>query len=970
MNKLSLSFSLLYLFITCIAANDLPGQPLPEKAVYAQTIDLSGEWQFQIDREDIGVSQKWYNRSLEDVINLPGSMPEKRKGDPVTVHTRFTGSIYDSSYYFNPSMAKYRVEGNTKFPFFLTPERHYVGVAWYIREVEIPDSWKGMKVNLYLERPHVESAVWVNGRKAGSRNSLSVAHEYDLTPYIRAGKCRIAVRVDNRMKDINVGPDSHSITDQTQGNWNGIVGRLELQAKPKVHFQSIQLFPDPDSRMVNVKMKLDASENTTASITLSAESFNAPSTHRVAPLTITEKVRKGVHEIELSLPMGDDFLRWDEFSPALYRLKARIESRAGIEEKDMQFGMRTFRIDGKWFYVNGRKTMLRGTVECCCFPLTGYAPMDVASWERVFRKCREYGLNHMRFHSYCPPEAAFIAADLVGFYLQPEGPSWPNHGVSLGDGLPIDNYLLDETIRITEQYGNYPSFCMLACGNEPYGRHWVDWVSDFVDFWKERDDRRVYTGASVGGGWQWQPHNEFHVKAGARGLNWKQQPESRIDFSEKIDSVRQPFVSHETGQWCAFPDFDEIYKYTGVNKARNFEIFRDILSDNHMSEMAGHFKMASGKLQALCYKYELERTLKTPDYAGFQLLSLNDYSGQGSALVGVLNVFFEEKGYITAADFRRFCAPTVLLSRMDKFTYNEGESFTADIEIAHFGDSPLTDAEVAYRLTEESGRVAAQGTIRKGNIAIGQSVLGKVALSLPATGEARKMNLEVRIKGTDVVNDWNIWVYPAKQSVDQGSVYVTDSWDDRAKQVLQAGGNVLLTVAGKVSYGDGIVQYFQPAFWNTSWFKMAPPHTTGLFINEKHPLFASFPTSYHSDLQWWELVHNAQPMLLSDFPATYQPLVQSIDTWFLSRKLGLLMEANVLNGKLMVTSMDITSDPDKRIVARQLRHALLTYMNSDRFMPEHSVAAERIDDLFLKKTPEVNMFTKESPDELKPTNIK
>lgn len=202
--------------------------------------------------------------------------------------------------------------------------------------------------------------------------------------------------------------------------------------------------------------------------------------------------------------------------------------------------------------------MLRGTVENCDFPLTGYPPMDVESWERVFRICRNYGLNHMRFHSYCPPEAAFKAADRIGFYLQPEGPSWPNHDVRLGQGQYIDKYLLEETIRMTQRYGNYASFCMLACGNEPSG-NWVPWVSHFVDYWKAKDSRRVYTGASVGGGWAWQPKSQYHVKAGVRGLNWKsQRPETMTDFREYLDTVKQPFVSHETGQWCVFPNFNEI----------------------------------------------------------------------------------------------------------------------------------------------------------------------------------------------------------------------------------------------------------------------------------------------------------------------------------------------------------------------------------------------------------------------------
>lgn len=262
--------------------------------------------------------------------------------------------------------------------------------------------------------------------------------------------------------------------------------------------------------------------------------------------------------------MGEKMQLWDEFNPALYELTAEVSSEHGTDKQTRTFGMREFKIDGKMFYVNGRLTQLRGTVENCDFPLTGYAPMDEESWERVFRICRSYGLNHMRFHSFCPPEVAFAAADRVGFYLQPEGPSWPNHGVKLGNGMYIDRYLMEETQRMNKAYGNYASFCMMACGNEPAG-NWVAWVSDFVDYWKKTDSRHVYTGASVGGGWAWQPKSMYHVKAGVRGLDeWRRRaPESMSDFRAKIDTVSVPFVSHETGQWCVFPNFDEISKYDG-----------------------------------------------------------------------------------------------------------------------------------------------------------------------------------------------------------------------------------------------------------------------------------------------------------------------------------------------------------------------------------------------------------------------
>ena len=931
------------------------------------SVSLSGKWAFQIDREDKGIREEWFNKTLNDRINLPGSMPEKLKGDDVTVRTRWTGSLYDSSYYFNPYMEKYRIDGQVKLPFFLTPDKHYVGVAWYQKRVTVPDSWKGERVVLFLERPHIETTVWINRQEVGMQNSLCVPHVYDLTSYVTPGKSYlVTIRVDNRIKEINVGPDSHSITDQTQGNWNGIVGKIELQSTPKVFFEDIQIYPDLAGKKALVRMNVRASSSVNGEITLSAKSFNTDVNHEIAPVYQTVTVRKGDNLFEMELPMGQDFLIWDEFSPALYRLTATLKNGKQIETKQIQFGMREFTINGKWFYINGRKTMLRGTVENCDFPLTGYAPMDVASWERVFRICRSYGLNHMRFHSYCPPEAAFIAADLVGFYLQPEGPSWPNHGPKLGNGQPIDKYLMDETIALTKAYGNYASYCMLACGNEPSG-HWVNWVSKFVDYWKTADSRRVYTGASVGGSWKWQPHNQYHVKAGARGVTWaKRQPESMSDYRAKIDTVRQPYVSHETGQWCVFPDFNEIRKYTGVNKARNFEIFRDILEDNDVGGQAHDFMMASGKLQAICYKHEIEKTLRTPDYAGFQLLALNDYSGQGTALVGVLNVFFEEKGYINAAEFRRFCSPTVPLARIPKFVYTNDESFHADIEIAHFGATPLREARTIYTVKDEYGKVYAHGTVGSSDIPIGNLFsLGSVDLDLGAIDTPQKLNLEICIENTSAVNDWDFWVYPAHVELAEGDVYTTDTLDEQAISVLEQGGNVLITAAGKVSYGKEVVQHFTPVFWNTSWFKMRPPHTTGIFLNEYHPLFKEFPTEYHSNLQWWELLNKAQVMQFTDFPDDFQPIVQNIDTWFISRKIGVLFEANVLSGKLMMTSMDITSQLEKRVAARQLHKAILDYMNSDNFRPSTIVPVERVQELFTKVAGNVKSYTKDSPDELK-----
>ena len=935
-------------------------------SMYAQKqIGLSGEWQFQTDREDRGISEKWFGQTLQDRINLPGSMPEKLKADPVTLDTKWTASLYDSSYYFNPELEIFRRQDNLKFPFFLTPDQRYVGVAWYRKQVEIPSGWKGQRIFLFLERPHIETSVWVNGKLIGSQNSLNTPHEYDITDAVTSGRCTIAVRVDNRYERALVGPDSHSVTDHTQGNWNGITGKLCLYARPQLYMDDIQVYPDPSRQQARVRIALKGTGKK-AAITLKAESFNAGRRHTVPAVSREYTLTSASDTVEMILPMGSGMQLWDEFHPALYRLTATLKSGKMTEEKKVEFGMRTFTVEGKWFYVNGRKIMLRGTVENCDFPLTGYPPTDVASWERIFRICKSYGLNHMRFHSYCPPEAAFTAADRVGFYLQPEGPSWPNHSVRLGNGQFIDKYLMEETVRMSKAYGNHPSFCMMACGNEPAG-NWVSWVSDFVDYWKSADNRRVYTGASVGGGWSWQPKSQYHVKAGARGLDWKsRRPESRSDFRERIDTVGEPYVSHETGQWCVFPNFNEIKKYTGVNKAKNFEIFEYLLDKHHMGKLGHEFMMASGKLQALCYKHEIERTLRTPDYAGFQLLSLNDYSGQGTALVGVLDVFFDEKGYITAPQWRRFCSPTVPLIRTEKFVYTNNESFKADVEVSHFGEKALQKARMTYRITDIYGKVYAEGELGTYDIPIGNlNATGTIDCPLAGCRKAEKLNVEVRIEGTDAVNDWDIWVYPAEVEFNVSNTYITDSLDQKALDILKAGGNVLIEAGKKVQYGKEVEQYFTPVFWNTSWFKMRPPHTTGILTNPYHPLFKDFPTEYHSNLQWWELLNRAPVMQFTDFPADFQPLVQSIDTWFLSRKIGVLFEANVLNGKLVMTTLDLESDPDNRIVARQLKKSILDYMASDRFRPGFTVKPELIQELFTKVAGATQLYTKESPADLK-----
>ena len=886
-----------------------------------QSIDLSGRWDFAL-----GETPR-YN----DHVTLPGSMQTNGKGDKVTAQTVWTGSTYDSSYYFNPYMEKYRQEGNVKYPFFLTPETHYVGHAWYRRTVVLPRSWKGQRVVLFLERPHIETTVYVNGRKAGHQMSLSTPHEYDVTDLVRPGRTNtIAIDIYNGIENVGVGQDSHSVTDQTQGNWNGMAGRMELTTvtRPRIH-----VIPDIAARKVDIEVD---------------------GTH---------------HEIAL----GDSMRLWSEFDPYLYTRTIVHNGRP----LTVTFGVRDIAVRGRQFYLNGQPIWLRGTVENCCFPETGYPPTDVASWTRIFQKCKEYGLNHVRFHSYCPPEAAFTAADRVGIYLQPEGPSWPNHGVALRRGQVIDEYLLSEARRIVDAYGHHPSFVMMAAGNEPAG-DWVNYCNDWVVAMKQYDSTKVYCGASVGGGWAWDNGSEYHVKGGARGLDWNSHaPHSDDDYSDQIAFPRNykgaepnqsPIIAHEQGQWCAFPDFSEIPQYTGVYRARNFEIFRDLLRDNGMEAQAQRFLMASGRLQALAYKYEIERNLRTPDYAGFQLLALNDYSGQGTALEGVLNVHWREKGYATAAQWTEFCSPVVPLARFPRFVYSSADTLCVPVEVMNASGDELAAVSATYAITDASGTQLSCGRFPVDAIPVGKNhPLGTVSLPLCDIQSPGKLSLTVSL-GEGIRNHWDFWVYPDDVSaVDVGDIYLSDTLDARALSVLQDGGKVLLTAAGRVRLGSDVVQHYLPVFWNTSWFKMRPPHTTGAYIDTTHPLFSyGFPTDDWSDLNWWELLNRAQVMNLRELPSDYQSPIQPIDTWHVSRKLGMLVEARVLNGRLLITTIDISSRLSHRLVARQLRSAILRYMKGSDFRPTLTLTPETVGHFFTESAPRVDMYTNDSPDELKP----
>ncbi|HRX10903.1 MAG TPA: glycoside hydrolase family 2 TIM barrel-domain containing protein [Draconibacterium sp.] len=933
--KFLLPFFVFLLFISC------EKQPL-------KTIDLSGEWQFQIDPNDTGEKEKWFETNFSETVQLPGSMVENGKGFDITLDTKWTGGVRNPEWYNDPNYAPYHDSTNIRFPYWLQPLKKYTGAAWYKKAIKIPENWSDKTIWLNLERVHWESKVWINRQEAGMQNSLATAHQYNITSFLNPGENTITICVDNRTKTVDVGHDSHSISDHTQSNWNGIVGDISLQEKGKIYFENVEVFPDIQNKTVEIRATVFNSEPEEKTVKIPVYAKLKNSKINTKAKTFKFEVSPGGNIVKMNYPLGENAELWDEFNPNVYQLSLRLKSNGSSDFYSTDFGLRNFKVDGTRFAVNGRPVFLRGTLECAIFPLTGYPPTENTGWIKVFSAVKAHGLNHVRFHSWCPPDAAFRVADSMGVYLQIECSSWANSTTSLGSGEPIDTYIWDESKRIVKAYGNHPSFVMMAYGNEPGGPKYTEFLTKFVSYWKETDSRRVYTS---GAGWPVIAVNDYHDIPQPRIQGWGEElrsiinaepPKTDFDWRNKVPGDGIPVVSHEIGQWCVYPNFKEIKKYTGVLKPRNFEIFQESLNAHHMGELADSFLLASGKLQALCYKADIEAALKTPGFAGFQLLDLHDFPGQGTALVGVLDPFWEEKGYVSPEEYSRFCNQTVPLVRLEKRIFVEGDTLTAKIEVAHFGEKPLNE-NPQWKLFQNEKTVA-EGTLGQQEIAIGNNIdLGVITYQFQKENLPRKMTLEVSVGNFS--NSWDIWVYPENLTTESKEIQVVEKLTPSTINFLKDGGKVLLSLGkGKVSpeMGGKVGVGFSSIFWNTAWTGGQKPHTLGILCNPKHPALELFPTEYHSNWQWWDAMSHCDAIQLDSFPVELRPIVQIIDDWVSNRKLALLFEAKVGKGSILVSGADLSNNLENRPETGQLKMSLLKYMASEKFNPSTELSINQI----------------------------
>ncbi len=880
-------------------------------------VSLQGEWLFTLDPNDEGVQKEWFRARLPQTIVLPGTTDENRKG------TR--SEAWETDH--------------------LTRVFPYIGAAWYQREINVPAN---RRVSLFLERTKT-SRLWVDQNYVGTEASLVAPHVYPLGP-LAGGRHRITLQIHNA-EHAPIG-DPHQISEHTQTNWNGIIGRIGLRLSDPVWIEDVQIYPDRAGRRARVRVEIGNQTGGPAEGMLTLRTGGDAS-----PVETRFRTAEQRTVVEAEYSLGDNAPEWDEFTPLLQRMEVAIEAfgrgRKHTASGALSFGLRDFATAGTQFRVNGKTTFLRGKVDNCVFPLTGYPPMTTEGWLAVFRTAKAYGLNHYRFHSWCPPEAAFEAADQAGVYLQPELPNWREFG-----DPEHDLFLRREGERLLRAYGNHPSFAMLSLGNELGGSQSL--MATFVKHFREFDPRHLYAQGSN----NWFPEppegDDYWTSFQVRGKHIRGSyatvdaplghiqtgpPSTMTDYSTAIEGMKVPVISHEVGQYQVAPDFRQIAKYTGVLHARNLEVFRKRLEFGGMLDRAGEFHRATGTLAAICYREEIEAALRTPGFGGFQLLDLQDFPGQGTALVGILDSFLESKGLIGPERWREFCSETVLLARMEKYTWTKSETLRAKVEAAHYGPTEIQGARASWALRIPGVRVLITGDfetvpVRQGAL----TAVGEIRLPLTLIEAPVELALDLSFRETPIRNSYRIWVYPDTASTAPGAVHVTRILDEPVWRALLAGGSVLL-LREPLSLRNGIEGAFAPDFWNFDMFRMfaeqrgypVAPGTLGILCDPGHPAFAGFPTAFHADWQWFHLLRNSRTVILDDLPPGFRPLIEVVDNYQRGHRLGVMFEVRAGAGRLLVSTINLIAERD-RPEARQLLSSLLAYMNSPRFNPSTDVA--------------------------------
>ena len=819
------------------------------------TIDLSGKWNALLDE---GKSEEM-PAAYDSVITLPNSTSNARLGRLNT--EKSYGCLTD----------RYKFEG----------------YAWFERRFSINEEQAAASVVLFLERTR-KTAVFLDGRRVGEGFcSLCAPHRYSLDG-ISAGEHELVIRVDNT--DYPTG-GGHRTSQDTQTNWNGITGKIEIRCF-RAYPEAVILTPNVIEKTLTVSADIAGVESGRATLRVVDES----SEYGGCTTDFSQsRLSDCVIRLSESVPL------WSEHSPRLLRLEIEI----GGDSRSVAFGMRELTADGLKLKINGSETFLRGKHDGLVFPKTGFAPTDTASWIKVFETAKRYGINHYRFHTCCPPNAAFEAADIMGIYLEPELPFWG----TIPDELNEEHeFLRSEGFRILSEFGHHASFVMMSMGNELWGsgqrldeilaaykafcpdKLYVQGSNNFqfvpcilehddffsgVRFGRERLIRGSYAACDAPFGYvQTDEPNSSHsynsliIPEAAEGGS--DGGEIMIQYGTEMKKVTAnaggeiipnvPVISHEVGQYCIYPNYDEIEKYSGSLRHDTYEGYRKTAQEKGLFPHWRDFFGASGALAVSCYRSEIETALRSDLMAGFQLLDLQDFPGQGTATVGILDPFMDSKGLIEPNEWRRFCARTVVLAELPRFVFTSGERISCGLMIS-CTDPDYSASKINWTVKID-GKIAAAGAnpvgAFNGRIARAGCAEFTLLCGKPCTAE-----LALQVDGSGVTNRYTLFLYPE-----------TDT--EITEEYIRHGGRTL-PIVSDISKADEKTLCIPKAgesdlkgeyctdFWCYGMFRQisesmgrqVPTGTLGLFIDQASGLLGGFPCESHTTPPWYHIVSHS-----------------------------------------------------------------------------------------------------------------
>lgn len=903
--KIALRYHLIILFTIIVNTTYARSQ---------MSIDLSGKWHVALDSLDRGETERWFEATKYPTeIHLPGTTDDAKLGIPSTLKPQMS----------QPQLSR------------LTRKHSYIGAAWYVREIKIPKEMAGKPLRITFERILWKSDIWIDSKHINnSGESLTTPHCFDLPEGLSVGSHHLTLRIDNRKQyDISVNELAHAYTNDTQIKWNGVLGKMQITVIPVIEFRNIAVFPDITNKSARIVTTFVNHTGKTTRDRLIIQLSNG--SQRIVPVNIPA----GKSTIETIYNFTEMPQLWSAFNPFLYKLQLLLQDNE-IASEPVVFGMRNLSNKDGILQINNKRIFLRGTLECCIYPQTGTPPMTKQEWEKVFSTAQEWGLNHLRFHSWCPPKAAFAVADSMGFYLQVELPVW---SVRLGDNDTVKEFILREFERIIQTYGNHPSFCLMTAGNEL--QYDFEWLNKLIAHMRSRDTRHLYATTSFtfekGHGGLPEPQDEFFITqrtddgwVRGQGLLDQSKPRFDQDYTAALQRINVPLISHEIGQYAVYPNLREIKKYSGVLDPLNFKAIHNDLYKKGLLDHADDYTYATGRFAAILYKEEIERALKTERFSGFQLLGLQDFPGQGTATVGLIDAFWDTKGVVESSWFKDFCADIVPLAYFRKATYTNKDTFLATLKIANYSFQPLRDQILHWQLSN-SDTCYASGDLRIDMIPEGGlTTVGDIIIPLSEIIEAQQLTFQISIEKTRWRNNWPIWVYPTDTAKSPTNIAITRNIND-ALCLLLNGQKVLLCPHSDDI--EGLESKFVPVFWSPVHFP-TQAGGMGILCNPSHPALHLFPTEKHSNWQWWTLVKHTKTMMLDAIPQV-TPIVSVIDNFANNRRLGLLFEANCSNGKLLVSSIDLTQNEPE---IQQLYTSLLNYMASESFNPATDIQPKEL----------------------------